>query len=196
MDWRIYHAVNSWSAAHTGVAHGVDVLMQVLVVGIVAAAVGCWFAARPGSGRRWKLAAAAGLGSGALAFALNQVVGAFWDRARPYVAHGGVWHPYAQGTDKSFPSDHASAAFGIAWGVFLVDRVVGSIFLAAAAVISWSRVVVGAHYPSDVGAGVLMGLAAALLLVRLGRPLLAWLVELASRITDPLVRPLWRRVTD
>jgi undecaprenyl-diphosphatase len=193
VDWRIYHTVNSWSAAHGGIAHAVDVLMTALVVAIVVAAVCCWFAARPDGGRRWKLAAAGGLVSGAVAFAVNQLIGAFWDRPRAYETHAGVWHPYAQGTDKSFPSDHASAAFGIAWGVFLVDRAAGALFLLAAAVLSWSRVVIGAHYPGDVGAGVLVGLGAALLVVRLARPLLVRLVALVERITDPVVRPLWRR---
>jgi len=195
MDWSIYEAVNDWSQANGGAAHAVDVLMQALVVAIVVGAAACWFAARPGGGARWKLAAAGGLASGALAFLINQVIGALWDRPRPYEAHQGVWHPYAEGTDKSFPSDHASAAFGIAWAVFLVDRAVGSLFLAAAAVIGWSRVVVGAHYPSDVGAGVLVGLAAALLVVRLGRPLLGRLVALVARVTDPLLAPLWRRAS-
>jgi undecaprenyl-diphosphatase len=193
MDWRIYHSVNEWTAAHAGVGHAVDVLMTALVIAIVVAAVACWFAARPGSSGRWKLAGAGGLVSGAVAFGINQVIGAFWDRPRPYETHAGVWHPYAQGRDKSFPSDHASAAFGIAWGVFLVDRAAGALFLLAAAVLSWSRVVIGAHYPGDVGAGVLVGLGAALLVVRLARPLLVRLVALVERITDPVVRPLWRR---
>jgi membrane-associated phospholipid phosphatase len=193
MDWRIYHAVNDWGARHHGVAHAFDVLTTLGVVALVLGAVVLWFLARPGAAGRWKLAGAAGLASGALGYVLNQAIHALHDRARPYEAHAGVSHPYASGADASFPSDHASAAFGIAWAVFLVDRAIGSLFLAAALVVGAGRIVTGAHYPGDVLAGIIVGLAAAIVVVRLARRPLEWLVARVSRLTDPLVRPLWRR---
>ena len=193
MDWRIYHSINDWAADHTGLVHADDVLMTVAVVLLVLAAVALWFVARPGGSSKWKLAAGSALMSGALAFVLNQAIHALHDRARPYEAHAGVWHPYASGADASFPSDHTSAAFGIAWAVFLYDRTVGAVFLAVATFVGISRVVTGAHYPGDALAGVAVGLVAALVVVRLGRPLLLLLVRLVERLTDPLVRPLWRR---
>jgi membrane-associated phospholipid phosphatase len=73
-----------------------------------------------------------------------------------------------------------------------IDRLVGSLFLAAALVITVGRVLVGAHYPVDVAAGLLAGFAAASIVVRFGRPLLAPLVRLLSRLTDPLLVPFWR----
>jgi len=69
---------------------------------------------------------------------------------------------------------------------------VGSVFLAAAVVIGAGRVFIGAHYPLDVLAGSLVGLASALLLVRVARPLVDRLVRLVERATDPLLAPLWR----
>jgi membrane-associated phospholipid phosphatase len=193
MDWRLYHAVNDWSARHHGVAHAFDVLTTLGVVLLVLGAIVLWFLARPGAASRWKLAGAAGLASGALGYVLNQAIHALHDRARPYEAHTGVAHPYATGADASFPSDHASAAFGIAWAVFLVDRAIGSLFLLAAAVVGVGRVVTGAHYPGDVLAGLLVGLAAAIVVARFARRPLEWLVSQVSRLTDPVVRPLWRR---
>jgi membrane-associated phospholipid phosphatase len=194
MDWRIYHAVNDWTARHHGVAHALDLLTTACVVLLVLGAVALWFLARPGAASRLRFAGAAALASGALGYALNQLIHALHDRARPYEAHAGVWHPYASGSDGSFPSDHASAAFGIAWAVFLVDRAVGTLFLAAATVVAGGRVVTGAHYPGDVLAGALVGLAVALVVVRLARAPLERVVAVGSRLTDPLVRPLWRRV--
>jgi len=193
MDWRIYHAFNVWASEHTGVAHATDVLMNVAIVALVVGAVALWFAARPGGSPRWKLGAASALASGALGYLVNQVIHAIHDRPRPYETHDVAWHPYASGTDASFPSDHSSAAFGIAWGVFLIDRTVGAIFLAVAAVMDVCRLTIGAHYPGDLLAGVGVGLFVAAVVVYLGRPLLAWLVRLVERLTDPLVRPLWRR---
>jgi undecaprenyl-diphosphatase len=115
-----------------------------------------------------------------------------WPRQRPFAAHPAahVWGSRSQ--DPSFPSDHASAAFAIACAVFLFDQVVGSVFLAAAAVIGVGRVFIGAHYPLDVLGGCLVGLASALLLSRVARPLIERLVRLVERITDPLLAPLWR----
>jgi len=59
--------------------------------------------------------------------------------------------------------------------------------------IAVGRVFIGAHYPADIGAGLLVGLTVAILVVRYGRPLLTRLVQLAERLTDhPLLAPLWR----
>ena len=123
------------------------------------------------------------------------MIGKIWPRDRPFAAHpdAHVWG--SRSHDPSFPSDHASAAFGIAFAVFLFDRVVGSIFIAAATFISVGRVFVGAHYPADVLAGALVGLGAALLVVRVAGPVIEWMVRLVERITDPVVSAVLRRRT-
>jgi membrane-associated phospholipid phosphatase len=76
--------------------------------------------------------------------------------------------------------------------VLAFDPIAGALFLVAAVVVAWGRVVVGLHYPADVGAGLLMGLAAAIVVVRFLQPLLRRAVAIVERITDPLVAPLWR----
>ena len=59
---------------------------------------------------------------------------------------------------ESFPSGH-SAAVGSFFGAFaLLVPQLRPLFLAAALLIGVSRVIVGAHYPSDVAAGLLVGL--------------------------------------
>src|ERR671931_429677 len=92
-----------------------------------------------------------------------------WNRARPFAAHPSarVWG--SRSHDPSFPSDHASAAFAIAFAILLYDRVAGALFLAAAVVIGVGRVVVGAHYPADVLAGCLVGLASDVVVARIAR---------------------------
>jgi membrane-associated phospholipid phosphatase len=47
------------------------------------------------------------------------------------------------------------------------------------------------HYPSDVLAGLLVGLVSAALVTRAGRPWVNRIVALASRVSDPLLRPVW-----
>jgi len=71
---------------------------------------------------------------------------------------------------------------------------VGSIFLVAAIVVAGGRVVVGAHYPSDVLAGLLVGFGSAVFVVRAGRPTIVRLVRIVERVTDPVLAPLWRRL--
>jgi undecaprenyl-diphosphatase len=74
----------------------------------------------------------------------------------------------------------------------LFDRVAGALFLAAAVVIGVGRVLIGAHYPADVLAGVLVGLACAVVVARLARPAIEFVVRIVERLTDPLLAPLWR----
>ena len=145
MDWRVYHRINVFVSHHHGVGQVFRYVESYGTVVIAVAAVLLWLLARPDADPKWKLAAASALASGALAFLVNQVIHALWDRARPYEAHAGVYHPYSTSTDAGFPSDHSSAAFGIAVAV-----------------------------------------------VRLARPVLAFLVRLVERLTDPIVRPAWR----
>jgi undecaprenyl-diphosphatase len=96
--------------------------------------------------------------------------------------------------DPSFPSDHATAAFAIAFTVLAFSRLVGFAFLATAVAIAFSRVLVGLHYPGDVLAGVAVGFVAAALVVTAGRTAVARAVGVVSRLTDPLLRPAWRLV--
>jgi membrane-associated phospholipid phosphatase len=151
-----------------------------------------WLLARPRANRKWKLASASALAAASLALLVNQLIGKLWHRPRPFASHPAAHVWGSRSHDPSFPSDHASAAFAIAFAVFLYDRLVGSIFLAAAAIIGVGRVFIGAHYPADVAAGVLVGLASAVIIVRLARPLIVLLVRITERITDPLLAPLWR----
>lgn len=64
---------------------------------------------------------------------------------------------------ESFPSGHATAA-GAFFGVFaMLLPKLRPFFFALALLIGVSRVIVGAHYPSDVAAGLLLGLWTALM---------------------------------
>jgi undecaprenyl-diphosphatase len=191
VDWRVDHAVNVVVAHHSWLGRATSDFETAMVPILAAATVGLWLFDRPGGQRRWKLAAAYGLASAGVALIANRVIAAIWDRPRPFESHH-VSLAYGRSHDPSFPSDHASAAVAIAFAVLLVDRIVGSLLLAAAILISAGRVLIGVHYPGDVLAGALVGAASAFVVVRLARPVLAFLVRVVERITDPLLAPLWR----
>jgi undecaprenyl-diphosphatase len=194
VDFRVYHAVNAFVIRHEWVADGFGGIEATAPLVIALATVALWLLARPGPQRKWKLASASALASAALGLLVNQLIAHVWDRPRPYEAHADAHTWVARSHDPSFPSDHASAAFGIAFAVLMFDRLAGALFLAAAALIGLGRVLVGVHYPGDVLAGALVGLACALVVVKLARPLLGFLVRLAERVTDPLLASFWRHV--
>jgi undecaprenyl-diphosphatase len=192
MDYRIYHAINQFVYHHGWLGHGLSLLENWAVPAIAIATFALWLLARPGGNRKWKLASGSALGSAALALLINQLIGKIWHRQRPFASHPSAHVWGSRSHDPSFPSDHASAAFAIAFAVVLFDRLAGGIFLVAAFIIGAGRVFVGAHYPADVLAGCFVGLGSALLVTRVGRPIIAWLVRLAERATDPLLATLGR----
>ena len=192
MDWRIYKGIYDVSLHHHWVGslfHGIE---QASIPFMVVATAALWFFARPCGDRRWKLACGSGFAAAALAYVVNFIIHTAWDRPRPYETHT-ISHPWSSATDASFPSDHASVSFGIAFAVVAFDAVAGAVLLVAALLIAVGRLFIGAHYPSDVLAGLGVGVLAAIVVVRFGRPLVSAVVRLVERVSDPLLRPLWRR---
>jgi membrane-associated phospholipid phosphatase len=194
IDWTLFHAVNAEVATHDWLEDPVTALARVLVPLYAVATVALWLLARPYGNARWKLACVSALVSAGLALGVNQVISHVWERARPFTEHPALTHVLsARTTDPSFPSDHASAAFAIAFAVLAFSRRGGALFLAGATLVGLSRIALGVHYPSDVLAGALVGYLAAVLVTTLGRPWVVRAVVLLSRITDPLLRPVWHR---
>jgi undecaprenyl-diphosphatase len=60
-------------------------------------------------------------------------------------------------SDYSFPSDHAVMAGAVAGGLFLVNRRLGAVAAAAALLMAFARVYIGAHWPGDVLVGLMVG---------------------------------------
>jgi undecaprenyl-diphosphatase len=191
VDWRLEHWIYDVSLHHHRVGslfHGLEAVsipVMVVLTGLL------WFLARPGGDRKWKLACASGYAAAALAFVVNMVIHQVHDRARPYEAHA-IRHPWSSSTDASFPSDHTSLSFAIAFAVLMFDTAAGALFLVVAAAIGVGRLFIGAHYPGDVLGGVLVGLASAYVVVRLLRPFVARVVRVVERVTDPLLAKVGR----
>ena len=192
MDWRVYHAINTFVAHHAWLGRTFHVIETYGTIAIGVAAFCLWLLARPGGNPKWKLVSGSALGAAALGLLINKIISSAWHRDRPFAHHAAhVWGP--RKTDASFPSDHASAAFGIAVAVALLDPLAGVLFIVLAILIAVGRVVVGEHYPGDVIAGVAIGTASALIVIRLARPVIALLVHLVERATDPVLALVWRR---
>ncbi|GAB3669041.1 phosphatase PAP2 family protein [Nocardioides korecus] len=94
-----------------------------------------------------------------IALGVNQVVGAAVAEPRPYAVLAHVEVLVSRSADFSFPSDHAVMAGAAAAGVLLAHRRLGVATAALALLMAATRVYVGAHFPLDVVAGLLLGAA-------------------------------------
>jgi len=116
-----------------------------------------------GTGRK-----AAFLGTVALVasfFLLDEALKALVARPRPFLHFTDARLLVALPHSFSFPSGHASTSFATAAAIFLKHKRVGGCALVLAALIAFSRVYVGVHYPGDVLAGAVLGTVIALLVV-------------------------------
>jgi undecaprenyl-diphosphatase len=189
------YQVEQWINAPAGHTPGLDQLMTGTALAaewIFVAVVVLWFAhgwwRRSARDREGAIAALVGAG---IALAVNFIIGAIWDRPRPFVAHPTTVHLLVtHSTDASFPSDHASAGFAIAAVLFAYHRRWGTAVLLFAALLGYARVYVGDHYPGDVLAGLVIGCAVAAVLLAAGGRILA----LAREVVDFVIPPRLQRI--
>ena len=111
-------------------------------------------------GRRGRRAAAMGLASvGVAAGVTNLAVKPLGRRRRPdrAVEEVPVARHVRMPSSTSFPSGHSAAAFAFATGVGQVLPAAAIPLRGLAALVAYSRVHTGVHYPGDVIAGALIG---------------------------------------
>ncbi|MDX6197741.1 MAG: hypothetical protein QOJ79_892 [Actinomycetota bacterium] len=92
-----------------------------------------------------------------IAVGLNQPIASGVGEQRPFVVFPHALLLAHRSADPSFASDHATMAGAVAVGLFLVSRRLGAVAAVAAVLMAFARVYVGAHFPVDVLAGLLLG---------------------------------------
>lgn len=171
LDATIFHLINgSWTIP------ALDRLMPALSwignLGVVwILLLGSMAALGRRTGRRIALA---GLVALALGFTSSEVLKEVVMRPRPFLVLPDLRLLVPEPSSYAFPSGHATSAFAAASGAVLAARrLLGRVPLwgwgmfVLAAAISYSRLYVGVHWPTDVAAGVVLGLASGWAGVRL-----------------------------
>lgn len=80
-------------------------------------------------------------------------------RERPFTVNASIELLIPRPADFSFPSGHTMSSFAAATVIFLANKRFGTVALVLAGAIAFSRLYLYVHYPSDVLAGGLIGIA-------------------------------------
>jgi undecaprenyl-diphosphatase len=172
VDYDLFRAISGLA----GRSHLVDAIVvagaKFLPVVFALALVGLWLTWRPINQRAAFLAGMSAL----VALGIGQLIGMALPRPRPYLSHQ-VNLLISPTADTSFPSDHATLGFAVAVLVWRYNRRAGTGLLLLALVLAFARVFVGAHYPSDVLGGAVLGALTSMAIAVLSEssPLRNWL---------------------
>ena len=135
--------------------------------GMIWIAIGVLFLFFGCRNKTWRSRGFLGLFSLAANFLVcNVILKPLIDRTRPYYVLG--YDPLIPPVgDPSFPSGHTSASFAAATAIYAINKKWGVAAYIFAAVMGFSRLYLGVHFPTDVLAGAVVGTAAAMVIIRL-----------------------------
>lgn len=111
--------------------------------------------------KRTRTAGAAGLLGLFCSLIINNVIlKNLFSRTRPYEVVDGLLLLGKQASDYSFPSGHTGSSFAVAVAVF---RTIGKgkarwLLILFAAIMAFTRLYIGIHYPTDILGGLLTGI--------------------------------------
>lgn len=170
-DLSIYRLINGF-AGHDQIVDAVMVFFAKDALEIYAVLfVIAWFTLPKGDIHNRHALVVTGF-SGILALVINVAISHIWFRPRPFaiLPKGSYTELISHSVDASFPSDHASGSFGFAaasWGKS--QKWIRHSFTIIAAVVMFARVFVGVHYPTDVLAGLVVGILSSRIVWKLSR---------------------------
>ncbi|HET9117937.1 MAG TPA: phosphatase PAP2 family protein [Pseudonocardiaceae bacterium] len=151
-------------------ASPVTLLTEVARGGLLWVGIAATLAARPGPTRR---AARDGVVAVAMASATSHLIGRWLPSRRPSAVHLAAYQTLVHKPTSSFPSAHAATAVAFTTAIACESPVVGLMVAPVAAAVAHSRLRTRVHWPSDVIAGALWGVASGVATRRLLRQLAA-----------------------
>jgi undecaprenyl-diphosphatase len=122
------------------------------------------------SGEFFRKSLLEGTTSGLVGLLIAQIIGLVWPHPRPFTI--GVGHTFISHVgDPSFPSDHLTLLWAVAFS-FLLDprtRMAGLALAMLGVAVAWARIYVGVHFPFDMAGAALVAAFS------------AWLAALGAR---------------
>lgn len=109
--------------------------------------------------KQWRVIELVGIAL-VVSFIIRFILSKLYISDRPFVGHT-IHQLLPHAANQSFPSDHATAAFAIAFAILVLTRFkkIGWVLVAAATLIGFARIYTGVHYPLDVLGGLVTALA-------------------------------------
>jgi|UniRef100_UPI000D3D8B45 undecaprenyl-diphosphatase len=167
LDFAVFRALNAGATVPAGALRfaefASDLLPALLMLSIGVCAL---------FSRRWRYALFTALASLLAVWLLVNLIRTVAPIPRPaFYGLGIQWVP--QGVRPGFPSLHAAGAFAAAFSLWcLPARAPMLAALLVAAVVAWSRVFLGLHFPSDILAALMLGALVSIVVERgVSRPL-------------------------
>lgn len=182
-DLTLYHFINHFAGHHPFVDELMKFIAQNALDIYAVFFIFAWFAL-PKSEENKRHALVVAFCSGVLALFINLVISHIWFRPRPFtVLHRGTYTQLIpHSNDASFPSDHTSGSFAFASGTWgRSAKWVRYSFTILAVLTMISRVYVGVHWPTDVIAGLIIGIFSGRIMWRFERFIVP-LTRIALRI--------------
>lgn len=171
-----YHWLNQFAGHHPIIDAIMSFLAQYSLEMYVFLFLAAWFALPKHDSERRHVLVVMGF-SGVLALMFNVIISHLWFRPRPFVtlAKGTYTQLIPHSLDASFPSDHTSGSFGFAAASWeKTNRWISGLYTSLAVLVPIARVYTGVHWPTDVLAGIIIGIVSSRIL---------W-------VLNPLLKPL------
>ncbi|WP_040949023.1 undecaprenyl-diphosphatase [Gorillibacterium massiliense] len=182
MNLIIFHWLNDLAGRLDGIDDIMEFFAQDLVWILIGVVACLWLS---GNIHNQKLAFHAVLSATIALLLGGWVISPLVNHPRPFVGHA-VHLLVAHAPDPSFPSDHATLAFALAFGILVGKRKTGSFMLLLAILTGIARVYVGVHYPADIAGAIVLSACTTILISKLQRqlqPIDLFLIRLYRGIT-------------
>ena len=183
IDHSGYHLLNQFAGNHFIIDHVMSFVAEYSLELYIVLFIVSWFAQPKKEIKRRHALVVMGF-AGILGLVVNVLVSHIWFRPRPFtvLTDGTFTQLIPHSADASFPSDHTTGSFGFAagsWGT--EERWVSISFTVLAILNGIARVYAGVHWPTDVIAGMLIGIVSGRIMWKFS-PWLQPLTDFALRL--------------
>lgn len=185
MNYEIFRFFNQFA----GKFDSFDDLMEFCAQGIVwiqlAIMAIFWISAKA---RYQKTVFYAGLSSAVSLFLAAFLISPAVNHPRPFATHD-VNQLIPHVADASFPSDHATLAFAIAFSVWFAHRRLGAAMLGLAILTGIARIYVGVHYPADIAGAIALSAIVSFVIYRTNGkldPIPSGLIRLYGKLAEKI----------